>query len=228
MLIGRILSGTAHQALTCMCASHFPKIPGRMPITRQAKHRPMPFAQRSRLASYTATPFKAYAAICEGWVSGTPAPRAPRVEIPNRTMLLFTCPVEALRDATALAWYGVYSRPRPRGKHRTSCGRRIMPGVWPARSMRRSSSPWVVPERRPGLWPGPCQALFDECVTGNRLRCTATRPSSSIRSSCRSAWAPSTGDSGATNPHAGAGRQARDHGGGLGLAARAPACVRSL
>jgi len=28
------------------------------------------------------------------------------VEIPNRAMLLFTGPVEALRDAPALAWYG--------------------------------------------------------------------------------------------------------------------------
>ena len=58
------------------------------------------------LAAYTATPFNGYAAIWEGWVSGPPVPRAPRVEIPNRTMLLFTGPVEALRDAPALAWYG--------------------------------------------------------------------------------------------------------------------------
>jgi len=63
-------------------------------------------AALTTLASYTATPSKGYAAIWEGWVSGTPAPRAPRVEIPNRTMLLFTGPVEALRDAPALAWYG--------------------------------------------------------------------------------------------------------------------------
>ena len=33
-------------------------------------------------------------------------PQAPRVEIPNRVMLLFTGPVDALRDAPALAWYG--------------------------------------------------------------------------------------------------------------------------
>ena len=63
-------------------------------------------AALTTLASYTATPFKGYAAIWEGWVSGTPAPRAPRVEIPNRMMLLFTGPVEKLRDAPALAWYG--------------------------------------------------------------------------------------------------------------------------
>jgi hypothetical protein len=51
------------------------------------------------LASYTATPTAAYAAIWEGWTSGTPAPAAPRVHIPNRTMLLFTGPVDVLRDA---------------------------------------------------------------------------------------------------------------------------------
>ncbi len=35
-----------------------------------------------------------------------PVPQAPWVEIPNRRMLLFTGPVEALRDAPAVAWYG--------------------------------------------------------------------------------------------------------------------------
>lgn len=58
------------------------------------------------LGSYTTTPSKGYAAIWEGWTSMAPAPHAPRVEIPNRGMLLFTGPVEALRDAPALAWYG--------------------------------------------------------------------------------------------------------------------------
>ena len=58
------------------------------------------------LGSYTATPSKAYAAIWEGWTSMAPPPQAPRVEIPNRAMLLFTGPVEALRDAPAVAWYG--------------------------------------------------------------------------------------------------------------------------
>ena len=33
------------------------------------------------------------------------------------------------------------------------------------------------------IWLEPYPALFDECVTGNRLRCTVTRPSPSIRSS---------------------------------------------
>ena len=63
-------------------------------------------AALATLGSYTTTPSQAYAAIWEGWISGDPAPYAPRVEIPNRAMLLFTGPVEALRDAPALAWYG--------------------------------------------------------------------------------------------------------------------------
>ena len=58
------------------------------------------------LGSFTATPDQGYTAIWEGWVSGPPAPRAPRVDIPNRAMLLFTGPVEALRDAPTLAWFG--------------------------------------------------------------------------------------------------------------------------
>lgn len=57
------------------------------------------------LASFTATPARGYAAIWEGW-GGEPVPRAPRVPIPNRTMLLFTGPVGVLRDAPSLAWYG--------------------------------------------------------------------------------------------------------------------------
>jgi hypothetical protein len=57
------------------------------------------------LAAYTATPGSGYAAIWEGW-GGEPLPKAPRVAIPNRAMLLFTGPVEVLRDAPALAWYG--------------------------------------------------------------------------------------------------------------------------
>jgi hypothetical protein len=63
-------------------------------------------AALATLGSYTATPSTGYAAIWEGWVSGVPAPTAPRVEIPHRVMLLFTGPVEALRDAPAVAWYG--------------------------------------------------------------------------------------------------------------------------
>ena len=58
------------------------------------------------LASYTATASQGYAAIWEGWVSRAPAPQAPRLETPHRAMLLFTGPVQALRDAPALAWSG--------------------------------------------------------------------------------------------------------------------------
>ena len=61
-------------------------------------------AALATLGSFTATPAQGYAAIWEGWVTGPPAPRAPRVEIPNRAMLLFTGPVEALRDAQL--WLG--------------------------------------------------------------------------------------------------------------------------
>jgi len=56
------------------------------------------------LATYTATPSSGYAAIWDGW--GPPAPQAPRLQIPHRAMLLFTGPVEVLRDAPALAWFG--------------------------------------------------------------------------------------------------------------------------
>lgn len=57
------------------------------------------------LVSYTTSAI-GYAAIWEGWTSGTQVPRAPRVPIPHRAMLLFTGPIEALRDAAVLAWYG--------------------------------------------------------------------------------------------------------------------------
>jgi hypothetical protein len=63
-------------------------------------------AALATLGSYTTTPSQGYAAIWEGWVSRATLPQAPRVEIPHRRMLLFTGPVEALRDAPALAWYG--------------------------------------------------------------------------------------------------------------------------
>ena len=58
------------------------------------------------LASCTTTPADGYAAVWEGWTGGDPAPRAPRVPIPHRPMLLFTGPVGTLRDAPAVAWYG--------------------------------------------------------------------------------------------------------------------------
>ena len=63
-------------------------------------------AALATLGSYTATLAQGYAAVWEGWVRREPAPHAPRAEIPDRAMLLFTGPVGALRDAPALAWYG--------------------------------------------------------------------------------------------------------------------------
>lgn len=58
------------------------------------------------LVAHTATPDRGYAAVWEGWGGQEPPPDAPRVVIPHREMLLFTGPVDALRDAPALAWYG--------------------------------------------------------------------------------------------------------------------------
>ncbi len=55
------------------------------------------------LADHTTTPDVAYAAIWEGW-AGEQGPEARLVRIPNRTMVLFTGPVDALRDAPARAW----------------------------------------------------------------------------------------------------------------------------
>jgi len=57
------------------------------------------------LAAYTTTRASGYAAIWEGW-GGEPNPRAPRVLIPHRTMLLFSGPVDALRDAPGVTWFG--------------------------------------------------------------------------------------------------------------------------
>ena len=68
MLIGRILFGTAHQALTRTCVSHFSKSPRRMSSTRQTKHGPMSFgAALATLASYTSVPATGHAAI---WGAG--------------------------------------------------------------------------------------------------------------------------------------------------------------
>ncbi len=65
------------------------------------------------LAAHTTTPNTAFAAIWDGWGGGREVPDAPRIPIPNRTMLLFTGEVEALRDAPALAWQTVgYQEPQ--------------------------------------------------------------------------------------------------------------------
>jgi hypothetical protein len=178
MLIGRILSGTAHQALTCMRVSHFPKIPRRRPATPQAKHRPMPFARHSRLLVPTRPRLR------RGMRPYGRAGRAGRRLLKRREWRFLTgrcccSPVLSTHSETHQLWLGTGLR-QASHKNRTSCGRRIKPGVWPVRSTRRSSSPWVVPGRLPGLWLKPCRVLSGECVTGNRLRCTATRPSPSI------------------------------------------------
>lgn len=70
--------------------------PGEQPNLRQVLR---------TLTRFTIEPSSAYAAIWEGWTGTVPAPEAPVIPIPNRTMLLFTGPVEALRDAPALAWH---------------------------------------------------------------------------------------------------------------------------
>jgi hypothetical protein len=62
------------------------------------------------LEAYTVTPDLGFAAIWEGWTGTESAASAPRVSIPNRTMLLFTAPVRYLRDAATLAWYGAPTR----------------------------------------------------------------------------------------------------------------------
>jgi hypothetical protein len=61
------------------------------------------------LTGHTTTQDAGFAAIWEGWASGTTVPEAPRVPIPNRTMLLFTGPVRTLRDTAELAWHGSVS-----------------------------------------------------------------------------------------------------------------------
>jgi len=62
-------------------------------------------AALATLTAYTTTPDAAYAAIWEGW-AGIDPPVAPRVDIPHRAMLLFAGPVEALRNAAGVAWFG--------------------------------------------------------------------------------------------------------------------------
>ncbi len=61
-------------------------------------------AALTTLAKHTSTPDKCHAAVWEGWCGTPPIREAPRLEIPNREMLLFTGPIKALRDAPSLAW----------------------------------------------------------------------------------------------------------------------------
>ena len=176
MLTGGILSGTAHQALTCTCVSHFLMIRSRMPAPRQAKHRSMPFAQLLRLSVPTRP------RLPRGMRQSGRAGRAERRRLLKRRewrFLIERCccsPALSKHSETHLRWLGMGPR-QASAKNRTLSGRRIKPGAWPARSTRRSSSPSVAPRRPPRPWPEPCLARFGECATGNPLRCTATRPS---------------------------------------------------
>jgi hypothetical protein len=170
-----ILFGMAHQALTCTLRIAFPQY-SEADVVHPVDQAPADAFRTALavLASYTTTPAAGYAAIWEGWVGSTSAPQVPRVEIPNRAMLL--SPALSTRSETLLLWLGTAPQ-RTSHKNRTSCSQRIEPGVWPARWTRRSSSPWGVPTKRPKLWLAPCPALFDKCATGIRLPYTATRPS---------------------------------------------------
>ena len=69
--------------------------PGEDPTSRRAL---------ATLAEHTSTPSRGYAAVWEGWGPPPPPAPAPVLEIPQRTMLLFTGQVRALRDAPALGW----------------------------------------------------------------------------------------------------------------------------
>jgi len=149
------------------------------------------------LASYTTTPATGYAAIWEGWGPNS-APQAPRVEIPLEPCC--SSPALSKHSETHQLWLGAALQ-RVSTRHRTSCGRRIRPGVWPARSTRRSSSPWVVTSTRPKLWLEPCRVLFDECATGSRLPCTASRTRARTRSSARARNAAGSGER--SRPHRG-------------------------
>jgi hypothetical protein len=195
MLIGGILFGMAYQASTCMCVSHFPKSPMRMSSTRQTKHQPMPFAQHSRHSRRTRPHLP----------PGLPRSGRAGARIRLRKRRECRFPIEPCCSSPALSkhsethqlWLGTApQRGSTRDRDRTSCGRRIKPGVWPARSTRRSSSPWVVPSTRPKLWLEPCRALFDECTTGSLLPCTASGTSASTRSSAEAVvcYAPTGGE----------------------------------
>lgn len=58
------------------------------------------------LAQHTTTR-SGYAAVWEGCLNSDWAPTAPRVDVPNRTMLLFAGPVDELRDAPKAARAGL-------------------------------------------------------------------------------------------------------------------------
>lgn len=122
------------------------------------------------LRGFTTTPDTGFAAIWEGWAGQQP-PKAPRVAIPHRAMLLFVGPVAYLRDAPALAWFGsahgIYQEPHL---------------VWPddqawclACELDEEIEFTVGGSSTPSTpWQGPFPELSDRCATARRLRCTAT------------------------------------------------------
>ena len=79
----------------------FPQDPDGVSVRRRADA----VLAHSRHSFPTRTPATGYAAIWEGWERGFGSASAASADS-NRAMLLFTCPVEVLRDAPALAWYG--------------------------------------------------------------------------------------------------------------------------
>ena len=126
------------------------------------------------LGSFTSTPHVAYSAIWQGWGGGGSVPRAPRVEIPHRSMVLLTGPVAALRDAAAVAW----------GEDRIDVG--APPHLaWPADRAwcfacevdEDVGSPWGAPRRRTPRWRSHCRVRYAEPPTARMLRSTATRSS---------------------------------------------------
>ena len=93
------------------------------------------------LGSYTTTPSKGYAAIWEGWVSD--ARRRRLLKRREWRFLIGRCcssPALSKHSETHRLWLGTGLR-QAAHQNRTSCGRRIKPGVWLATSTRRSSSP---------------------------------------------------------------------------------------
>lgn len=80
----------------------------RIAFSRQGVETPVDAVRTAlvTLCGYTSTADRGFAAVWEGWGAGPPTPRAPLVPIPHREMLLFAGPVDVLRDAPAMGWYG--------------------------------------------------------------------------------------------------------------------------
>ena len=124
----------------------------------------------STLAAHTTTPATGYAAIWAGWGSGNQPPQRRAWTSPIERCCSSRVPSTSC--GTRPLWPGATGRDR----NRISCGPRTEPGAWPARSTRRSSSPWDVPALRLRLWIEPCPVWFGGCPTAKQHRCTAMRP----------------------------------------------------